>query len=122
MTKKFVFSTACECRYGEGVNVYSGAAWGTTECLRRIHDEIKYRKSVDELFQLSGGQTEQNKMKLKELRTQFVQNLIHSLIRGSVSFNGLILNQIQTDPAVLGYFVPVVFNALLRWKNKENVH
>src|SRR5262249_24287065 len=47
---RFVFSSQCETKYGRGVNVYTGAQWGTARHLERVHNEFKYRRATKQLY------------------------------------------------------------------------
>ena len=43
---RFCFSSTIEVQYGYGVNVYAGSGWGTDGYLRRIQNEMRYRKRL----------------------------------------------------------------------------
>jgi succinoglycan biosynthesis protein ExoW len=76
---KFAFSNQPEATYGRGVNVYSGAGWGSEEHLLRIHNEMKYRKTTLALFDLSAAQTAHVEKSIEALRGAFARDLLHRL-------------------------------------------
>jgi len=77
---KFAFSSTSEARYGRGVNVYSGAGWGSDEHLLRIHNELKYRKTTLEQFPLTPAQKAHVVQSIGLLRAAFARDLLHRLV------------------------------------------
>ncbi len=72
-----VFSSQSECRCGRGVNVFSGAVWGTDEAIDRNRFEIAYKKVILREFNLTSGQREHVRKSLSALRSDFVGQTIY---------------------------------------------
>lgn len=105
--KRVVFSSKCECTCGEGINIYSGSKWGTSESLNRIKYEIKYRKAIARQFPLNNSQRLSIRQSIESKRQEFAEVLIHRLHhRKSISFNQIV-GQIAVDP--LSYLQIPVF-------------
>ena len=73
---RFCFSPEVEARYGYGVNVYAGSGWGTEGYLRRIHNEMRYRKRLF-AYPLSGAQRALVRRKIDALRLEFAEDVVH---------------------------------------------
>jgi succinoglycan biosynthesis protein ExoW len=96
---RFAFSLQCEARYGHGVNVYSGAQWGTARHLERVHNEFKYRRATMRLHPVTPAQRQFLKGKQGELRTEFAGSLMHMLrCRMRVPMS-VLSRQVVLDPA-----------------------
>jgi len=78
-TSKFVFSTKVECECGLGLNIYSGAAWGTARLLNRLKNELKLWHAVRELFSLTKEQDAGVLQRIASVRESIVLNLLHRL-------------------------------------------
>jgi succinoglycan biosynthesis protein ExoW len=76
---RFSFSTAIHASYGRGINVYSGAEWGTLEHLVRVQNELRYRRATSKLFNVSAEQRSFLSARVKSLRRDFLIDLIHIL-------------------------------------------
>lgn len=74
------FTKKITCKYGRGVNIYSGAEWGTLKLSNRIRDEIKYKTMLLNSTSISaaGKATVQNQ--IFELRKSRFKNLL-SLVK-----------------------------------------
>lgn len=77
---QFTFSSGCEAVCGAGVNVYSGAGWGTETHFLRLHNEMKYRKLVYQLFPLTASQRNRLDDQIRQLRQSMVRDLLHRLV------------------------------------------
>lgn len=76
---RFCFSTGIEARYGYGVNVYSGSGWGTEGHLRRIQNEMRYRKRLLDLVD-NDAQRAFVKDKIAVLRNDFAKEVMHRAV------------------------------------------
>lgn len=76
---RFAFSSCCEAVCGRGVNVYSGAGWGTETHFLRLHNEMKYRKLVPRLFLVTASQRARLNAQIAQLRQAMVRDLLHRL-------------------------------------------
>lgn len=76
---RFAFSVKPAVVCGSGVNVYSGAGWGTPQHFLRIHNEMKYRKVTLDEFSLPIEAEQHVRRKIKELRVAAVSDLLHRL-------------------------------------------
>lgn len=95
---RFAFSSQVEARYGKGINIYAGSGWGTEQHLLRIHNEIKFRKMTRQRFDLSAPQQAQIRRKLRELRHDFAQDLLHRLAHLKKTSPHLLLSHLALDP------------------------
>jgi succinoglycan biosynthesis protein ExoW len=80
--KKIVFSSLKECEYGKGVNIYSGAEWGTLALLDRISNELRYRKLSLGLPCLDVKTKQDIKKSIGNLRIQFAHQILYRVMRG----------------------------------------
>jgi succinoglycan biosynthesis protein ExoW len=102
---RFCFSTDVEVRYGYGVNVYAGSGWGTDGYLRRIQNEMRYRKRLLE-FDLTAIQRERMQEKIATLRLEFADDVVHRLShRKSLPMDQL-MAQFRLDPATM-WMLPI---------------
>jgi succinoglycan biosynthesis protein ExoW len=105
----FVFSVNPESKYGAGVNVYSGAGWGTDMHTRRIHNEMKYRKSVKRLYPLRRDEKAFVNRQIGLLREAFVKDVLHRMAHGR-KLDGATLNaQAKLDLYSVLLFIPLAF-------------
>lgn len=74
------FSTRIEATYGRGVNVYSASGWGSDQFALRVHNEMKYRKSTLQLFELNVEQRAFVESSLRPLRRAFAADLVHRVL------------------------------------------
>src|SRR5215813_11658779 len=87
---RIVFSSLCECRYGHGVNVFSGAKWGTEELLKRIRYEIQYRKTITREFAVTREQANHLARRIRQSRAEFAGEVLHRVrYRKSLSLQQL---------------------------------
>ena len=77
---QFTFSSNCEVVCGAGVNVFSGAGWGTETHFLRLHNEMKYRKRVQQRFPLTASQRNRLDDQIRQLRQSMVRDLLHRLL------------------------------------------
>ncbi|HRF44123.1 MAG TPA: glycosyltransferase family 2 protein [Candidatus Competibacteraceae bacterium] len=76
---RFCFSANCEAICGRGVNVYSGAGWGTETHFLRLHNEMRYRKRVLQEFPITASQRVRLNEQIAQLRQSMVRDLLHRL-------------------------------------------
>ena len=109
---RFAFSTECEVRYGSGVNIYSGAQWGTRQSLTRSHDEILFWKLVTREYPLTDRQRRHLASKINLRRDELVLELLHQARTfGSVP-KSLVATHLRRDPEILLRIVPALFGML----------
>jgi succinoglycan biosynthesis protein ExoW len=117
LTDKFAFSSACECVYGRGVNVYAGSGWGSEKSLARVHYEIKWQKAVAKLYRLDRKQRNEVGKTVKRLRLAFVRDVMHRLAHGKPLERALLKQQLEIDPASFALFLPlsarIIWDSLL---------
>lgn len=95
---RIAFSTECEARYGRGVNVYSGTAWGSQQHLLRVHNEMRYRKFTAERFPVSSAQRVHLQNAVRSLRSEFVQDVLHLLKHREKLPLPLLARHLRMDP------------------------
>lgn len=111
LTKRIAFSSQCECKYGEGVNIFAGSGWGTEKSLIRLHYEMKYKKAIGRLFELNDAQARHNQATIRSLRKSFVADVLHRAKhrRGT---DGVLKKQLRVDVQSFVYFVPLAIRVL----------
>lgn len=100
----FCFSTDVEVSYGAGVNVYSGAIWGTNAHLARVYNEMKYRKILKRDSRLDAKQKRFVDVKIKELRRDFVMSFLHRIAHERSVDMPILKAQARLDPATIFQF------------------
>ena len=95
---RIAFSTFPEVRCGRGVNVYSGAGWGTEKHLHRIYDEIKYRKCTLRLYALNKEQKLHLAKCIESLRVAFARDLLFRLVHLKKLPIKTLLGMLNEDP------------------------
>ncbi len=102
---QFAFSSNNEAICGRGVNVYSGAGWGTETHFLRLHNDMKYRKWVLRDFPVTASQRTRLNEQVAQLRRAIVRDLLHRLAhRKSLPWQWM-WDQVQLDPKT-GFFLP----------------
>ena len=108
---RFCFSSSVEVRYEAGVNVYSGSGWGTEGYMRRIQNEMRYRKRLLAL-DLNAEQEGFVRAKIGSLRRDFVDDLMHRVSHRKPVSTDLLKKQWQVDaPSIL--LVPMIAGQLV---------
>jgi succinoglycan biosynthesis protein ExoW len=111
---RFAFSTQVEAVYGRGVNIYSGAQWGTVEHLERVHNEFRYRDATGRLHQVTPEQRDYLAKARRELREEFGGDLLHLIASRRLPPWRIVRRQAALDPASLIEPVRLVLRKLLR--------
>ena len=112
-TDKIAFSTKCECRYGEGLNVYSATLWGHERAIEKIYDDMRYRKKIMERYKLNAVQHKELEQRISGLRKSFVREVLHRLSHRMPIKKQELINFIKMDPPALMAFIPGTFSAVL---------
>lgn len=115
---RFAFSTKPEATYGPGVNIYSGAGWGTPQHFLRIHNEMKYRKATLREFPLSDEMRRFVRGKIGELRSAAVGDLLHRLRHGGSPGAALLLEHLRLDPMTYLAGLPFALRKLVGPKSR----
>ncbi len=113
-TKRIAFSSLCECKYGEGVNIFSGSGWGTENSLIRIHHELKFKKALGKLFTLNAEQSAVTEAAVRTLRTSFVADVLHRLRHRRRLDKHLLQKHLSVDPQTFLYFIPLAISISLK--------
>jgi succinoglycan biosynthesis protein ExoW len=106
-TQRIVFSTETECRYGEGVNIYSGSRWGSEGSLPRTYCELKYRRAVADRYHLGPAVARHNRRQVRRLRKYFVAEVLHRLARRAPIQWTTVARQLAVDPLTGILFLPL---------------
>jgi succinoglycan biosynthesis protein ExoW len=110
---RFAFSVKPAATCGAGVNVYTGAGWGTPQHFLRIHNEMKYRKASLRQFSLPEDAAEHVRTKIKELRVAAVSDVLHRIRHGQSLDTGLLLEHLRFDPLTYMSVVPFALRKLV---------
>jgi succinoglycan biosynthesis protein ExoW len=115
-SNKIAFSSAPECRYGEGVNIFSESAWGSDKYLSVTSDEIRYEKWIRAQAGLSRCQRDFLNKKIWEKRTNFCKGLLHNVRHNRIRLKILAKHmQVDLPTFALLPFVPgVILSERLR--------
>ena len=97
---RFCFSAEVEARYGAGVNVYSGSGWGTDGFLRRVQNEMRYRKKLLS-FDLTPDQRRFVNEAIARLRFEFADDLVHRFGHRKPLPTALLRSQLALDVRTL---------------------
>jgi len=95
---RFAFSSECAVTYGFGVNVYTGAGWGTETHFLRLHNEIKYRKAALNELSLSNEVGTKVRADVARLRNAMVRDLLHRAIHRKPLPLAWAKDHARTDP------------------------
>ena len=95
---KIAFSSAVEVTCGKGVNVYSGSGWGTEQHLRRLHNEIKFRKTISRMFPVTTRQKAHIDDGVRKLREAVGLELLHRLSHRRRTPLKLLWSHLTVDP------------------------
>ena len=113
LTQRIAFSSLCEVRYGEGVNIFSGSGWGTEKSLIRTHHEMKFKHALGKLFPLSAAQKAITDNTLCSLRRSFVADVLHRLAHRAPLQTAVLRAQWHVDPRTFLFFVPLAISIVL---------
>ncbi|MDC6166110.1 glycosyltransferase family 2 protein [Paucibacter sp. XJ19-41] len=110
---RIAFSSQVEATYGRGVNVYSGAVWGSAEHMLRVHNELKYRKLLLREFCRNAEQEAFLRVAVHQLRRDFIRDLTHRLKHRKPLPRALLGRYFRDDPATL-WLAPLLLLEILR--------
>lgn len=79
LSNQISFTLDISAKYGEGVNLFSGAKWGTAHLCNRLFDEINFRSFILEGFTLQPDNYQFVKAKIYENRKQYLKNAFSML-------------------------------------------
>ena len=79
------------------MNVYAGSGWGTDGYLRRIQNEMRYRKRLLE-FPLTAAQRTLVQQKIRTLRGEFADDVVHRLTHRKAVPTEALRIQAKLDP------------------------
>jgi succinoglycan biosynthesis protein ExoW len=97
---RFAFSSEVEAHYGYGVNVYAGSGWGTPGYMRRIQNEMRYRKRLLD-FDLTGQQRAFVLERVRALRVEFASDVVHRVLHRQKVDLDLLRTQLGLDALTL---------------------
>lgn len=112
LTNRIAFSSQCECRCGRGVNVFAGSGWGTDKSLQRTHYEMKFKKALIRLYDLSEGQSANTRLAITRLRRHFVADVLHRVMHRR-SMDNVLLKHLKLDVKSFLYFIPLSIDVLI---------
>jgi succinoglycan biosynthesis protein ExoW len=73
----FCFGTEPMVDCGRGINIFSGAGWGTDGFARRLYDEVSYRLVCEREFALTPIAREHARSERRRLAKAFVRDFLH---------------------------------------------
>lgn len=111
---RIAFSSQCEVICGRGVNIYAGAGWGTEAHLRRVHDEIRFKKLTRRRYGLTDAQLDHVNVGIASLRIAFARDLLHRLSHRKALPMQLLISHLAMDPLSFLMLVPNSTRLLLK--------
>ncbi len=111
---RFAFSMRPEATYGRGVNVYSGAAWGTDAHLVRIQNEIRFLQTANRIHRLSEAAQRHVAARHRALHGDFVGSLIQRIRSKREVPWGIALEQTRKTPLMTAWGVMAYARKKLR--------
>jgi succinoglycan biosynthesis protein ExoW len=108
LSSSIVFSTQVECDCGVGVNIYSGAGWGSDRSLQRLKNELLVWKSVPKIFTLTTLQRGHNRQRVQKLREAIVRDLLHRLAHRKQIQKNIVLDILRIDPFIGLSSIPIL--------------
>ena len=117
---KFAFSSEIEATYGSGVNVFSGAGWGTEGHLQRLQNEMQFRRLVRKLFSLTPQQEKMLGDSVRALRSAFARDLLHRLAHRKAVPAAILGSQLREDPMTLLELIPTAVQILFRGRRRTS--
>jgi succinoglycan biosynthesis protein ExoW len=115
--QRIAFSRDCDVNYGEGVNIFGNAVWGTIEGVERVLDTMRFHRDLKVRFPLSERQHLWNEAALVALDSEFAEHLIVTSFKSrrvpaTLAFEYLRLR--PSMPRVLGRVAAKLFWQKLR--------
>ena len=104
---RFAFSDKIEATYGKGVNVYSGASWGTETHLARVANELQYYRLCRRQFPLSRCARKALQGKTRALQVDAIRDLLRRIRRRQPPPLAWIKDIVRSDPGILLTCVPI---------------
>lgn len=104
---RFAFSDRTEATYGKGVNVYSGAGWGTETHLVRVANELQYYRLCQREFRLSPNAQEALLGRTRDLRVDAIRDLLHRVRQRKLPPLAWVKDIIRSDPKIMLMCVPI---------------
>jgi len=95
---RIAFSSNVEATYGRGVNVYSGSGWGTEQHMLRLHNELRYKKTIGRLYNVTPTQRRHIHASIGQLREAFARDLLHRLTHRKPMSLKLLASHFALDP------------------------
>lgn len=115
---RFSFSSRPTCRYGYGVNIFSGATWGTREALDRLQYEILYQKKMLSELPLPPQSRRAVSRGLWDKRREFLANFAH-LLRADKCKPIRLLHQIRSDPMMMAVIPSWLWSMMIYILSRE---
>lgn len=103
----FVFSAKKECNCGTGINIYSGATWGTERLLGRLRNELRVWKFVEKEFQLRGDRRRANRARIQKIQESIVRDLLHRIVKRERIKVDLLIDLMRLDPMLPFLAAPI---------------
>jgi succinoglycan biosynthesis protein ExoW len=110
--RKIVFSTQVECDYGSGINIYSGAKWGSDRLLLRLRNELKQWRAVEQIYELTEPQQDGNNRRKKRILEETVRDLLRRIRRAERVPVSLLAEMFRLDPKLVST-TPIVMARIL---------
>lgn len=101
LSERFVFSSLAEAKCGHGVNIYSGAKWGSVQLLNRIMDELSYRKLCAQELDLKKETMDLLTQKIGTLRIEFAKQVPRAILRNPYETIKGLKKALYIDPICL---------------------
>lgn len=98
--RSITFTSAITANCGEGVNLFSGAAWGSDHLARRLLDEINYRSYLVRSVSMEDDNLSEVKALLHDNRRAYLANSLSMLKRLKLSVLPLVIGHIAHNQSL----------------------
>lgn len=118
LTNSVIFSDKVEAVYGEGVNIWGGAIWGSENVLKLCVNNIKLTKFVASHYPLDPSHKKFMRNKIESIRYNFTAAILHNINQGKRIDPKTLTDQFKIDAWTFVYMLPNCVKAFI--KRMEN--
>jgi succinoglycan biosynthesis protein ExoW len=124
LTNRVIFADKVEAVYGEGVNIWGGATWGSENVLKLCANNMKLTKYVASHYLLDLGHKKFIKDKIDSIRYAITTALVHNIKHGKRLDVDALNILFKTDVMTIVYLLPNIVKIIaskinVRTKNDQ---
>jgi succinoglycan biosynthesis protein ExoW len=114
VSRGIAFSTDVECTYGRGVSIWRSSTLGGELAFRQILDQLRFLRRVRSQYAITGLQRQTLQERLGNLRTRFIEEVLHRARRGMAIDWRSTARILRHDPVVMALGLPLAFQIFRR--------